>query len=71
MSVPSTGRVYGDKEHTPVPYPHYRCRSRVIEARPHAPHSSLTHRCKITVDHPGMHRCICGKDWPHEAEVRA
>lgn len=71
MSVPSSGRVYGDKEHTPVPLPVYRCRSQAVEHRPHAPHSTLTHPCKITVDHPGVHRCICGKSWPRATEAKA
>lgn len=63
MSTPSTGRVYGDAEKTPVPFPHYRCKATATDKREHAPHSTLTHGCKVTVDHGGPHRCICGKQW--------
>lgn len=63
MDVPSTGRTYGDDQKTPVPFPAYRCKSAAVEKRPHAPHSTLTHKCKVTADHAGEHRCICGKHW--------
>jgi hypothetical protein len=71
MGAPSTGRRYGDKEQTPVPFPAYRCRAHAIDPRPHAPHSSLTHRCKVTADHGGDHVCICGKTWPPAVPVTA
>lgn len=55
----STGRTYKDREQTPVPYPAYRCRATAAESdRP-----GRTHLCKITADHDGPHRCICGRDW--------
>lgn len=61
MSVPSTGRVYGDAEKTPVPFPHYRCKATAADLRDNG--MRLTHFCKVTVDHDGLHRCICGKAW--------
>lgn len=63
MTRPTTGRVYGDREQTPVPFPAYRCRATATEPRPHAPHSTLTHACKVASDHDGEHYCICGKRW--------
>lgn len=63
MTTPSTGRKYGDREQTPVPFPRYRCTTTIADERPHAPHSTLTHPCKLAVDHEGSHRCICGKTW--------
>lgn len=71
MSIPSTGQFYGDKERTPVPFPAYRCKSEAIEQRPHAPHSTYTHRCKVTTDHVGAHRCACGRVWPRAKDVTA
>lgn len=62
-AYPSTGRTYGDKEHMPVPFPTYRCKATATDPRPHAPNSTLTHACKITIDHDGDHACICGKSW--------
>lgn len=58
----STGRTYGDKEKTPVPFPGYRCKATSKQQR-EAAHSTLTHACKITIDHDGPHRCICGRAW--------
>ncbi len=69
MSVPTSGRTYGDADRTPVPLPAYRCKSTAQEARPHAPHSTLTHQCKVTIDHDGPHHCICGKSWPRAKGV--
>ena len=63
MTVPTTGRYYADEQRTPVPYPAYKCKSAAQEPRVHAPHFTLTHQCKLGVDHPGEHRCICGKHW--------
>lgn len=63
MTRPTTGRVYGDAEKTPVPFPAHRCRATATEPRPHAPHSTLTHACKVASDHDGEHYCICGKRW--------
>lgn len=63
MSVPTTGKFYADEQRTPVPYYAYKCKSKAIEKRPHAPHSTLTHQCKIGIDHEGEHRCLCGKHW--------
>ncbi len=62
--MPSSGRTYLDQDKTPVPLPMLRCKSVAREQRPHALHSTLTHSCKVTVDHDGAHRCICGKTWP-------
>jgi hypothetical protein len=70
MSVPTTGQVYGDKENTPVPMPRYRCKSTAAETRPHAPHSTLTHPCKLAVDHDAGHRCICGRTWDRPVPVK-
>ncbi|MFG6277960.1 hypothetical protein [Microbacterium sp. S16(2024)] len=64
MSTPPTGRTYGDREQTPVPHPANRCPTTATEDRPHAPHSTLTHACKVEVGHEGDHRCVCGKTWP-------
>lgn len=62
----STGRVYGD--HTPVPYPVYKCKSTAVEKREIKP-STYTHTCKKHVDHEGKHKCICDKEWdPIHAE---
>lgn len=55
----STGRVYKDKEHTPVPFPVYRCKATAAESE----RLGRTHHCKVGVDHAGAHRCICGKEW--------
>lgn len=63
MTHPTTGRHYVDDEKTPVPFPSYRCRATATEPRPHAPHSTLTHACKVSSDHVDEHRCICGKKW--------
>lgn len=69
MSVfASTGRTYGDRERTPVPFPHYRCKSTAVQKR-EAAHSTLTHNCKLTVDHSDGHRCICGKAWERLEKV--
>lgn len=60
----SAGRTYNDREQTPVPRSTDRCPTTVIVAREHAPHSTLTHSCKLTAGHADNHRCICGKTWP-------
>lgn len=60
QSHASTGRVYADKNDTPVPFPAYRCKATATESdRP-----GRTHLCKIEVDHAAeKHVCICGKEW--------
>lgn len=64
MSTAPAGRKYGDREQTPVPHPSDRCPTTATEDRPHAPHSTLTHPCKLSAGHDEDHRCICGKTWP-------
>jgi len=71
MGTPPTWRTYADKENTPVPLPRFRCKATAVEHREGASHSTLTHPCKISVDHDGDHRCICGKTWRRIAEVAA
>lgn len=67
---PETRRTYGDEEKTPVPFPAYRCKSTAVEKRSKDnPALTYTHRCKITIDHGGDHRCVCGKKWPHVDDV--
>lgn len=61
----STGRLYGDRQQTPVPFPAYRCKSTARDTSK----AAHTHLCKITVDHKGDHRCICSKAWKQLAEV--
>jgi hypothetical protein len=65
---PSTGRVYGDSDRTPVPFPTYRCKASASEHSPHNKQVLRKHLCKITIDHDGDHACICGKTWPHAKE---
>lgn len=64
MTTPVHGRTYGDREKTPVPRPADRCPKTCTDEREHAPHSTLTHPCKLTAAHGDDHRCICGKTWP-------
>lgn len=52
----STGAAYGDGER--VPLTTYRCKSKSPE--------DVGHWCRRMIDHPNMHRCVCGKVWPHE-----
>lgn len=60
-----TGRVYGDKEQTPVPFPSYRCKSTARDTTKLA----HTHLCKIGIDHDGDHACLCGKGWPKDNDL--
>lgn len=62
MTAAEPGRTYSDR--TPVPRPAERCPTTVTDEREGAPHSTLTHPCKLTAGHADDHRCICGKTWP-------
>lgn len=46
-----------------VPFPNYRCKSSCIQPRTEQ-RAGVNHACKIVVDHPGDHYCICGLKWP-------
>lgn len=43
----------------PVPYPGYRCKAHAHESE----RNGRTHLCRKPIDHAGVHKCICGKEW--------
>lgn len=54
--------TYGDAtDTTPVPRVTYRCKA-VAKQRSDANKQVFrTHTCKLTVDHDGDHKCLCGR----------
>jgi hypothetical protein len=46
-----------------VPFPSYRCKSSCIQPK-NDKRVAVNHACKIVIDHPGDHFCICGLRWP-------
>lgn len=63
MAVPQ----WGDKTYDgniPVPIKSYKCKAVAIDDKRTRPGQTLTHQCKIGIDHDGDHLCICGKAWP-------
>lgn len=70
MAVPQWNKqTYRDGD--PVPMRSYKCKSKVTQQREGAPHSTLTHDCRIGIDHDGDHKCICGKHWKPMADANA
>ena len=64
MVVPQWGNKTYDDGKTPVPLLSYKCQAKAVDQKRTRPGLTLTHQCKIGIDHDGDHACICGKAWP-------
>lgn len=42
-----------------VPLPGYRCKATAAESEV----EGRTHLCRKPIDHDGVHKCICGREW--------
>jgi hypothetical protein len=67
MAVPQWGKATYDNGKIPVPVRSYKCKGKATVARGEG--LTLTHHCKIGIDHDGDHQCICGKTWAQLAEA--
>lgn len=64
MAIPQWGRMTYDNGKHPVPLKSYKCKATAVDQKRTLPGQTLTHQCKIGIDHDGDHECICGKAWP-------
>lgn len=64
MAVPQWGKATYDNGRLPVPLLSYKCKATAKDEKRTQPGQTLTHQCKIGIDHNGDHECICGKVWP-------
>ena len=63
MGVPQWGKMTYDQGKIPVPMFAYKCKAKAIDEKRTQPGQTLTHQCKIGIDHEGDHQCLCGKTW--------
>ena len=64
MAVPQWGKMTYDNGRIPVPLLSYKCKAVAKDEKRTQPGQTLSHQCKIGIDHDGDHKCVCGKAWP-------
>ena len=63
MAVPQWNNMSYDDGMIPVPLIRFKCKATATDNKRTLPGQTLTHSCKIGIDHEGQHKCICGKVW--------